>query len=499
MVNRTAVVKWSHKWEHQTQSEEYSRRDYSLPSRYPAPPYKPQSNSKDSADTGHPVEFHIVPNSFCIPHGDIFESNHFKDSTKINFLEKILSWRGIVIPFVETEEKTIAGRTCDVFRRYDAHASKTQQLFPNSTFLARIHMKDDSGNLLYIDTPESLSLGQGKRATESIPDQHSVIGEQREILTQVKPLDSLNNEEREVAERMIKDSADLFHLSGDKLIFTKIVDHNIRTTDSIPVVEKQYRFLLIHKEINEQIDSLVLIITIRPSVSSYNSPLWIVLLRKRTRNEWKQKMEAHQLGSAKYFSTFDLTSGFHQIPMDENEAEETAFNMSKFRKLSDKIRRADLKLQPDKCNVRKKVAYWGHVISTTEVKLDPRKIRAAKQNYSTIEKKLLAIIYIVNHFRPYLYGTSFRLFTDHNPLIWLNSVKDPISGNPVEMSKQILSLVSSNTDNRHSEPRGSPTLTDAIKTLFKTHDNTDNDKSHDDSEITSEENYTHIDSPFIEI
>lgn len=71
----------------------------------------------------------------------------------------------------------------------------------------------------------------------------------------------MNNEEREVAERMIKDSADLFHLSGDKLIFTKIVDHNIRTTDSIPVVEKQYQFPLIHKKINEQIDSLILIIT----------------------------------------------------------------------------------------------------------------------------------------------------------------------------------------------------------------------------------------------
>ncbi|KAF7380284.1 hypothetical protein HZH66_014639 [Vespula vulgaris] len=49
MVNRTAVAKWSHKWEHQTQSEEHFRRDYSLPPRYPAPPYKLhiKSNSKD--------------------------------------------------------------------------------------------------------------------------------------------------------------------------------------------------------------------------------------------------------------------------------------------------------------------------------------------------------------------------------------------------------------------------------------------------------------------
>jgi hypothetical protein len=32
-----------------------------------------------------------------------------------------------------------------------------------------------------------------------------------------------------------------------------------------------------------------------------------------------------QLGSAKYFSVFDLASGFHQIPMHESDAQETAF------------------------------------------------------------------------------------------------------------------------------------------------------------------------------
>jgi len=33
-----------------------------------------------------------------------------------------------------------------------------------------------------------------------------------------------------------------------------------------------------------------------------------------------------QLGSAKYFSVFDLTSGFHQIPMHESDAPKTAFS-----------------------------------------------------------------------------------------------------------------------------------------------------------------------------
>lgn len=33
-----------------------------------------------------------------------------------------------------------------------------------------------------------------------------------------------------------------------------------------------------------------------------------------------------QLGSAKYFSVFDLASGFHQIPMSPKDAPQTAFS-----------------------------------------------------------------------------------------------------------------------------------------------------------------------------
>jgi len=56
-----------------------------------------------------------------------------------------------------------------------------------------------------------------------------------------------------------------------------------------------------------------------------------------------------------------------------------------------------------------------------------RLLSKAEQNYSTIEKELLAIVYCVSHFRPYLYGNKFILLTDHKPLVWLNNVKDPTS------------------------------------------------------------------------
>jgi len=52
-----------------------------------------------------------------------------------------------------------------------------------------------------------------------------------------------------------------------------------------------------------------------------------------------------------------------------------------------------------------------------------RVLSRAEQNYSTMKKKLLAIVWAVKHFRPY--GTKFKVVTDHKPLIWLFSVNDP--------------------------------------------------------------------------
>jgi hypothetical protein len=48
-------------------------------------------------------------------------------------------------------------------------------------------------------------------------------------------------------------------------------------------------------------------------------------------------------------------------------------------------------------------------------------------NKSTIEKKLTAIHWAVKYFRPYLYGTKYIIKTDHKPLVYLYSLKNPSS------------------------------------------------------------------------
>jgi hypothetical protein len=43
----------------------------------------------------------------------------------------------------------------------------------------------------------------------------------------------------------------------------------------------------------------------------------------------------------------------------------------------------------------------------------------AESNYSSYEGECLAVVWVVIHFRPYLYGTNFILYTDHQPIKWL--------------------------------------------------------------------------------
>ncbi len=51
----------------------------------------------------------------------------------------------------------------------------------------------------------------------------------------------------------------------------------------------------------------------------------------------------------------------------------------------------------------------------------------AESNYSSYEGEFLAVVWAVIHFRPYLYGTNFTLYTDHQPIKWLMT-NDKLTG-----------------------------------------------------------------------
>lgn len=103
-------------------------------------------------------------------------------------------------------------------------------------------------------------------------------------------------------------------------------------------------------EVDKQIKKLLEDNVIRPSKSSYNSPIWIVPKKMDVSGEKKYRMVKDykklnavtipdrypipdksiiitNLGNTKVYTTIDLTSGFHQIKMNEADIHKTAFSV----------------------------------------------------------------------------------------------------------------------------------------------------------------------------
>ena len=53
-----------------------------------------------------------------------------------------------------------------------------------------------------------------------------------------------------------------------------------------------------------------------------------------------------------------------------------------------------------------------------------RKLLPRKMKYSIIEKECLAVVWALKFFHVYLYGQSFVIQTDHQPLAWLQRMKN---------------------------------------------------------------------------
>ena len=52
-----------------------------------------------------------------------------------------------------------------------------------------------------------------------------------------------------------------------------------------------------------------------------------------------------------------------------------------------------------------------------------RSCNAAEQNYSSFDGECLAVVWATSHFRSYLFGDSFTLIADHEPLKWIMTTR----------------------------------------------------------------------------
>lgn len=143
--------------------------------------------------------------------------------------------------------------------------------------------------------------------------------------------------------------SDIFALGEDSLSVNNFYTQDLRLSGSTPVYTKNYRTVHSHiDEINSQTSKLLMKGAIEPSHSCYNSP--ILLVPKKSANgskKWRMVIDYRKLnsklipdkhplpridsildglGGAKFFSTLDFFSGFHQIPLNQESKEYTAFS-----------------------------------------------------------------------------------------------------------------------------------------------------------------------------
>lgn len=160
----------------------------------------------------------------------------------------------------------------------------------------------------------------------------------------------LNDREISSLLKVCTEFDDVFCLDGDKLSSTSVVQHEINTGDSAPIVSKTYRYPEIHKsEVNKQINNMLKDGIIKQSTSPWSAPLWVVpkKLDSAGIQKWRVVIDYRklnnvtvgdayplpniseildQLGHSQYFTKLDLASGFHQIKVKEADCAKTAFS-----------------------------------------------------------------------------------------------------------------------------------------------------------------------------
>lgn len=169
------------------------------------------------------------------------------------------------------------------------------------------------------------------------------------LLSQMLNIENTPTEVRDDLIALTNEFSDIFHLPGDKLTCNNFYEQDIHLTDTLPVHKKNFPIPHCHKkELESQIKDMLKDDIIEPSISPYNSPVFLV--PKKSQNgekKWRLVIDFRELntkiipdrypiprideildglGNAIYFSTLDMQSGFHQIKLSKSSRKCTAFS-----------------------------------------------------------------------------------------------------------------------------------------------------------------------------
>ncbi|GBM14503.1 Transposon Ty3-I Gag-Pol polyprotein [Araneus ventricosus] len=332
-----------------------------------------------------------------------------------------------------------------------------------------------------------------------------------------------------------------------------LIKHEIHLSDQVPIRQKPYRVPYhLNPKMRSQINVLLEAGIIQPSTSSFSAP---VILVKKSDGSYRlvadlRKLNAKtvpdnyplpnyaemidNLSGAKFFSTLDLTSGFHQMFMHPDHTKYTAIatefglfeykrlpfglrnasasfqrlmnlvlaglnefqiscyiddlviaagsfdeHLAKLEMVFQRLQKANLKVKPSKCSFLKdQITYLGHTVREGQVYPDKkiwillekhclqkqkgskpfalcsdasklalgavlvqedetgflhpiafasRKLSRAETKFAVVELETMAIVFAVNHFKNYLFGKHFRIYSDQQCLSKIINYKDPTS------------------------------------------------------------------------
>jgi hypothetical protein len=259
----------------------------------------------------------------------------------------------------------------------------------------------------------------------------------------------LKDQQKELITQLLKENQDIFATQFSELRQTNVVTHSINTSNHLPIKQRAYRASPKEQEhIKKEIESMEKEGIIRPSKSPWSSPVVLVVKKngklrfcvdyRKLNNHTKkdtyplpridEMLDA--LGKAKWFTSLDLTSGYWQVQVKEEDKEKTAFitkfglyefNVmpfglcnapATFQRLMEKvlqpvlwkkamvyiddvniysetfeqhiedlkevfklIKDANLRINPEKCHFgTNQMQFLGHVIGCDGIKPDPQKV-----------------------------------------------------------------------------------------------------------------------------
>ena len=414
--------------------------------------------------------FHIVSDDFPLPEDGIIGLPFFKKYHRYAITPNYLIIEDKKISLIDDGEY-LPPHTAQV-RRIDVTSDKTIQdvwienndSVPDGIYQIKngkiiLPFNNYSNQPMQIKTPNFTAIERITKISEEQIKLTQQSGNERikNLITKTR-LDHVEECIADTIWKIISQYNDVYTLDNDPLPRTTLTEHEIVLKTGKVINIKSYRPPECHKEeVHRQMNELHEKGVIRNSNSPFNSPIWVV--PKKTdasgKKKWRIVIDFRKLnedtdqdayplpviddildhlGQAKFFSAFDLSSGFHQIPMAKNSIKYTAFSTpdghfeftrmpfglknapATFQRMMDnalrglvgkycfvylddivvfgktlqehndnlrlllqRLRETGLKLQPDKCEyLRPELEYLGHLITAKGVKPNPAKTEAVK-------------------------------------------------------------------------------------------------------------------------